>query len=89
MPPQELEFFALETKARKTISQLIQPLVKDRDEDRKKMVVLTDEQDRLAKRLKKVEFYFELCGEKPEVFVQIENQIADIKQRMVENKTDL
>lgn len=53
------------------------------------MVVLTDEQDRLAKRLKKVEFYFELCGEKPEVFVQIENQLADIKQRMVENKTDL
>ena len=89
MPPQELDFFALETKARKTISQLIKPLLNDRDVDRKKMVDIVFKQDRIAERLKKIEYSVGLCNEKPQIFVDIENEIADMKQGMVLNKTDL
>ena len=58
------------------------------DTDRKKMAVLAVSQERISDRLQKIEYAVGLSNEKPQVFVDIENQFADIKVKMALDKTD-
>ena len=88
MAPQELDLFALETKSRKTIGQLVKPILTDMDTDRKKMAELAVKQERIAERLKKIEYTVGLSNEKPQVFVDIENDFADLKAKMAFDRTD-
>ena len=88
MAPQELDLFALETKSRKTIAQLVKPILSDMDTDRKKMAELQVKQDRIQERLRKIEYAVGLSNEKPQVFVDIENEFADLKVKIALDKTD-
>ena len=63
--------------------------MKDRDLDRKKMSEIMIQQDRINKELFNLKYFTGLSDKKPVMFVKIENEIADIKQEIQLNKTDL
>ena len=63
--------------------------MKDRDEDRKKMSDIMTQQDKINKKLFNLEYFTGLSDKKPVMFVKMENEIADIKQNIMLNKTDL
>ena len=50
--PHELEFFELETKVRKLVSEIMQPVLNDMDEDRRNVRVIQSNEQRLETRLK-------------------------------------
>jgi len=66
--PAELDFFVLETKARKVIAELMAPIFEDMNEDRKLLLGLKIHQDRSDGRIKRLEQVNGLEGEKPIVF---------------------
>ena len=63
--------------------------MRDRDLDRKKMSEIMIQQDRINKELFNLKYFTGLSDKKPVMFVKLENEIADIKQNIMLNKTDL
>lgn len=49
--PDSLDLFALETRARRTIGELIRPIINELDEDRRKVAEVNSKQDRINIRL--------------------------------------
>ena len=80
--------FALESKSRKTIGALVQPLLGARDADRRQMAELAVKQERVSERLRKIEYAVGLSNEKPQVFVDIDNEFAEMKVNRALDRTD-
>ena len=58
--PEALRYFDLETKARRTIAELIKPIVEETERDRGKVAKMTVKHDNVMKRLTKIEYIMEL-----------------------------
>ena len=58
------------------------------DTDRKKMAELAVKQEHISERLKKIEYAVGLSNERPQVFVDIENEFADLKVKIALDKVD-
>ena len=86
--PASLDLFTLETRARKTIAELIKPIQIEADTDRSKVAKMTVKHDNVLKRLTKIEFILNLNSQKPKVFEDIDNAIAAIKSDIAINKSE-
>ena len=80
--PQDLDLFAIETKSRRTISELIKPIMTDMEQDRRKTAEAYLRLERVQERLFRVEYALGLNKEKPKVFMDIDNNIAQLKADM-------
>lgn len=87
--PKELDLFALETKSRKTISELIRPVIADMDIDRRKMAEVAVTMGGFIERVEKLEYMLKVSSKKPKVFMDIENKFADIKVSIAQNRQEL
>ena len=66
--PHELEFFELETKVRKLISEIMQPVLNDMDEDRRSVRSILAGEERIETRVKQLEYITGITETKPKVF---------------------
>ena len=85
MAPETLDLFALETRARRTIGELIRPIVIELDTDRRTVAEVISKQERINQRLGNLEYALGLNDSKPKVFEEIENTLAEIKAEMAVN----
>ena len=76
----------METRARRTIAELIRPIVSSQAEDRRRVEEMTSKQDRLNYRVGQLEYALGLNDSKPKVFEDIENELADLKSEVAVNK---
>ena len=76
----------METRARRTIAELIRPIVTGQAEDRRRVEEMTSKQDRLNYRVGQLEYALGLNDSKPKVFEDIENELADLKSEVAVNK---
>ena len=86
--PQELELFAMETRSRRTISELIKPILADMDTDRRNIAMATVNLEKVFTRLERIEYSLKLSGTKPQIFVEIENTLADMVSSIALHKSE-
>ena len=86
--PESLDLFSLETRARRTIGELIKPIVQESDNDRRRVAEVISKQDRIGQRLAALEYSLGLTDTRPKLFQEIDNKIADIRALIAENKND-
>ena len=79
MAPAALDLFALETRARRTIGELIKPLVSQQAADSRKVAEMESKHERLLARLHQVEFALGLNDSKPKVFQNIDDKFAEMR----------
>ena len=87
--PGTLDLFALETKSRRTIAELMQPIVAEISEDRRKVASVTSTQDRIKERLSQLEYALGLSEKRPQIFEDFDDKIADNKMQMAQNHNDM
>ena len=80
-----MELFALETRARRTISELIQPIMIDLEMDRRAVATVQAEQNRIYQRLAQLEYVMQMSENKPKAFEMIDNKLADMRAEMAQN----
>ena len=76
----------METRARRTIGELIRPIVNELDSDRRRVAEVISKQDRINARLGNLEYALGLNDKKPKVFEDIENTLAEIKADIAVNR---
>ena len=89
MAPHALDIFAIETKSRKAIGELIRPLNQEMERDRVTVAGFIIKSDEFIERLDKIEYILGLDSKKPQVFVDIENKIAETTVKMEVHKFEL
>jgi hypothetical protein len=89
MAPHALDIFAIETKSRKAIGELIRPLNQEMERDRVTVAGFIIKSDEFIERLDKIEYILGLDSKKPQVFVDIENKIAETTVKMEIHKCEL
>ena len=89
MAPHALDIFAIETKSRKAIGELIRPLNQEMERDRVTVAGFIIKSDEFIERLDKIEYILGLDSKKPQVFVDIENKIAETTVKMEVHKYEL
>ena len=65
MRPQDLDLFAIETKSRRTIGELIKPIMTDMEQDRRKTADAYVKMERILERLGRIEYSMGLNNQKP------------------------
>ena len=78
----------METRARRTIAELIKPIVHELEQDRRNVAQVCSNQDRINSRLNNIEFAMGLNDARPKVFEEIENKFADFKCDIAEKHND-
>lgn len=58
---------------------MVRPLITERDEERRKVAEICSKQDRINQKLRQIEYTLGLDANKPQVFEEIENKVAEIK----------
>ena len=86
--PNSLDLFALETRARRTIGELIRPIIQELDSDRRKVAEVSSKQDRVNQRLMSIEYILGLSETKPKIFEDLEDKIANNKALIAENANE-
>lgn len=86
--PQELDLFAMETRSRRTIGELIKPILADMDSDRRNIAMATVNLEKVFTRLERIEYSLKLSGTKPQIFVEIENTLADMVSSIALHKSE-
>ena len=71
--------FALETKARKVIGELMRPVNQEMEFDRRVVAEFAVKVDGFIKRLEQIEYALGLQGCKPQIFEDIDNKISDMQ----------
>ena len=84
--PQSLDLFAMETRARRTIAELIRPMELESNADRKRVAEVSSQQVKMLGRLNNLEYALGLNDSKPKVFEDIENTLADLQSDIAVNK---
>ena len=80
--------FALETRSRRTIGELIRPIIADLDIDRRKVAEINSKQDRINFRLGQLEYTLGLNDIKPQIFEDIENKVAEVRADLVISESE-
>ena len=63
--PGTLDLFALETRSRRVIGELMRPIIAEQSEDRRKVAGVTSNQERINKRLSQLEYTLGLSDTRP------------------------
>lgn len=58
----------METRARRTIGELIRPIITESDTDRRKVAEVSSKYDRIISRLNQLEYSLGLSDTKPKLF---------------------
>ena len=86
--PNSLDLFALETRSRRTIGELIRPIIADLDSDRRKVAEINSKQDRINFRLGQLEYTLGLNDSKPQIFEDIENKVAEVRSDLAISESE-
>lgn len=79
--PLELDLFALEMKTRKTIHDLVAPMVDRMNSERQRLAVFNERAGLIESRLSQLEHICDVRGTKPKIFELIQNEFAEGRER--------
>ena len=81
--------FGLETASRKTIGELFRPLQDDMDKDRCKVAGVEILLKALDTRLERLEYITNMEGNKPQVFVDLDNRFIELEVTVKETASEI
>lgn len=85
----ELDMLILENTARKSIYDLIQPIINRSQYDRQQVHALLKRSENTEQRLKELEYVMNISEEKPAIFEKIFNEIADQEVNIKKSENNL
>ena len=74
--PNAIDIFSIETRSRRVIGELINPIMTEIDEDRQKVAQLGVDQTKIYKRIQELEYSVGLIDSKPKIFQDIDDSFA-------------